>query len=62
MLLNSETPPVGGGASRNSFGGWFRDPITHLEVQVQILIAVHPVRRELAAMIAGFAFGGHGNA
>lgn len=44
--------------SRNSCGGWFRDPLTPLEVQAQFLIAAHHVRPEVAAMIAALAFGG----
>ena len=45
-------------ASRNSCGGWFRDPLTPRFLQSQFLIATHHVRPELAAMIAALAFGG----
>ena len=45
-------------ASRNSCGGWFRGPLTSLEVQAQFLIAAHKVRPEMAEMIASLAFGG----
>jgi hypothetical protein len=48
-------------ASRNSCGGWFRDPLTPRSLQSQFLIAAHNVRPELAAMIAALAFGGGAN-
>lgn len=57
MTQKSETPH-GGGASRNSCGGWFRDTSNPPALQAQFLIAAHHVRPELAAMIAAFAFGG----
>ena len=49
---------AGARASRDSYGGWFRGPLTPLEAQVQFLIAAHQVRPEMAAMIAALAFGG----
>ena len=60
MPQKCETPH-NGGASRNSCGGWFRDPLTPLAVQAQFLVAAHHVRPELATMIAAIAFGGHGH-
>jgi hypothetical protein len=44
--------------SRNSCGGWFRDPLSPLTLQSQFLITAHQVRPERAAMIAALAFGG----
>lgn len=44
--------------SRNSCGGWFRDPLSPRILQSQFLIAAHNVRPEMAAMIAALAFGG----
>jgi hypothetical protein len=52
--------PHGGGVSRNSCGGCFRDSLTPHNLQVQFLIAAHHVRPEFAAMIAALAFGGSG--
>lgn len=60
MRQKSETPH-GGGASRSQLGGWLRDPLTPLEVLVQMLVASHRARPELATIIAAIAFGGHGN-
>lgn len=50
--------PLAGGASRNSFGGWFRDPLTPLHGQAQFLVGAHHVRPELATTVAALAFGG----
>lgn len=61
MPQKSETRAGKARASRNSCGGWFRDPLTPLDVQAQFLVAAHHVRPELAAMIAAIAFGGHGH-
>ena len=60
MPQKSETR-AGARASRNSCGSWFRDPLTPLDVQAQFLVAMHHVRPELIAMVAAFAFGGHGH-
>ncbi len=60
MPRTFETPPVEGGASRNSCGGWFRDPLTPNALQSQFLIAAHHVRPEWAAMLAAAAFDGGG--
>jgi hypothetical protein len=57
MPQKSETPR-GGGASRNSFPGCFREPFSPFAVQAQFLITAHHVRPELAAMVAALAFGG----
>jgi hypothetical protein len=59
MPLKSETPH-GGGASRNSCGGCFRDSLSPLALQAQFLIAAHHVRPELAVMVAALAFSGGG--
>lgn len=61
MPQKSETRAVEARASRNSCGGWFRDPLNPCTLQSQVLIAAHNVRPELAAMIAALAFGGGGN-
>ena len=58
MPQTSETRAVEARASRNSCGGWFRDPLTPLALQSQFLIAAHHVRPEVAAMLAALAFGG----
>jgi len=58
MPHKSETPLVGSGASRNSCGGCFRDAFSPVAFQAQFLIASHHVRPELAALLAGLAFGG----
>ena len=50
--------PRDGGVSRNSCGGWFRDPLSPRILQSQFLIVAHHVRPELAAMVAALAFGG----
>ena len=61
MPHKSETRADEARVSRNSCGGWFRDPPTHLVMQAQFLVAMHNVRPELAAMVAALAFGGaHG--
>ena len=57
MNQKSEAPR-NGGASRNSFGGCFRDTLSPLGIQVQFLIASHHVRPELAVMLVAIAFGG----
>lgn len=54
----SDTRAVKARASRNSCGGWFRDPLSPCTLQSQFLIAAHHVRPEMAAMIAALAFGG----
>lgn len=54
----SETRAGEARASRNSCGGWFRDPFSPRSLQSQFLIAAHHVRPEMAAMIAALAFGG----
>ena len=46
-----------GAASRNSLVG-FRDNLTPLTLQTQMLIGVHRVRPELAPIVANLAFGG----
>lgn len=61
MPQKSETRAVEARASRNSCGGWLRDPLNPCTLQSQFLIAAHNVRPELAAMIAALAFGGGGN-
>lgn len=61
MPQKSETRAIQARASRNSCGGWFRDPISPWTLQSQFLIAAHHVRPEMAAMIAALAFGGGGN-
>ncbi len=60
MPQKSETR-AGARASRNSCGGFFRDPLTPIHMQAQFLVAMHHVRPELAAMVAALAFGGHGH-
>ena len=45
-------------ASRNSCGGWFRDPLSPCTLQSQFLVAAHHVRPELASTIASLTFGG----
>ena len=57
MAYKSETPH-NGGASRNSCGGRFRDPLTPLALQSQFLIAGYNIRPALAAILAMHAFGG----
>ncbi len=57
MPLKSETPH-NGGASRNSCGGSFRDPLSPVSLQAQFLIASRQVRPALAATVAALAFGG----
>lgn len=57
MPLKSETPH-NGGASRNSCGGSFRDPLSPITFQVQFLIASRQLRPALAATVAALAFGG----
>ena len=44
-------------ASRNSCGGWFRDPLSARSIQSQFLIAAYHVRPEMAVMLAALAFG-----
>jgi hypothetical protein len=61
MPQKCETPPSEGGASRNMLGGWFQDASSPSELQVQMLIALHHVRPEIAATIAALAFGGGAN-
>lgn len=61
MPQKSEARAIEARASRNSCGGWFRDPLNPCTLQSQFLIAAHNVRPELAAMIAALAFGGGGN-
>lgn len=56
MPQKSETPH-GGGASRNSCGGCFRDPLTPPEEQAQFLVAAHHVRLELTATVVSIAVG-----
>lgn len=56
MVQKSETPH-GGGASRNSCGGCFRDPLTPPEEQAQILVAAHHIRLELTATVVSVTFG-----
>jgi hypothetical protein len=58
MSQKSETRAVEARASRNSCGGWFRDPLSPCTLQSQVLIAAYQVRPEIAAMIAALAFGG----
>lgn len=58
MPQKSETRAVEARASRNSCGGWFRDPFSPCTLQSQFLIAAHHVRPEMAAIIAVLAFGG----
>jgi hypothetical protein len=58
MPHKSETRAGKARASRNSCGGWFRDPLSPFTLQSQFLIAAHHVRPELAAMVAALAFGG----
>jgi len=58
MRQKCETRAVEARASRNSCGGWFRDPFSPLDVQTQFLVAMHNIRPEMAAMIAALAFGG----
>ena len=61
MPQKSETRAGEARGSRKSCGGWFRDPLTPLDVQAQFLVAAYHVRPELAAMVAALAFGGaHG--
>jgi hypothetical protein len=60
MPQKSEAPRYGG-ASRNSCGGPFRDPLTALEVQTQFLISAYLVSPKLATMLAHLAFGGGSN-
>lgn len=57
MLQKSKTP-AGTGASRDSFADLSHSLSTPQVMQVQILIAAHHVRPELAAMVAALAFGG----
>ena len=59
MPQKSKTPACAG-ASRDSFAGLSLPLSTPLTIQVQILIAAHHVRPELAAMVAALAFGGGG--
>lgn len=56
MPQKCETPPKGG-ESRNSCGGWFRDPLTPIALQAQFLINAHHVSPEVATMFAALAFG-----
>lgn len=58
MPQKSETRAVEARASRNSCGGWFRDPLTLSAYRAQHLIAAYGLRPELAAMLAAVAFGG----
>lgn len=58
MPQNSKTPPIGGGASRDSFAGLSLSLPTVHALQVQTLIAAHHVRPDLAVMLAALAFGG----
>ena len=57
-MLTCKTPACTG-ASRDSFAGLSRHPFTLIAMPVQLLIAVHHVRSELAVMVAALAFGGH---
>jgi len=50
--------PAGTGASRDSFAGLSLFPFTLTAMPVQLLIAVHHVRPELAMMVAAVALGG----
>lgn len=52
------TPPVKGGAMRDSFGGLSRDPFSLEGYQAQFLCLACAVRPEWAAMLAALAFGG----
>ena len=56
MPCKSETPRTGG-ATRNSFGGWFRGFFTPLQAPAQFLVAVHNVGPDMAVIIAALAFG-----
>ena len=60
MPLTNETPPLQGGASRESCGGQSHAVPSPPFIQVQFLIAAHAIRPELAAMLAALVFGGHG--
>lgn len=59
MPLTCKTP-AGTGASRDSFAGLSLRLSTPFAMPVQLLIAMHHVRPELAAMLAILAYGGHG--
>ena len=50
--------PHDGGASRNSCGGTFRDPLSLLDTQAQFLVVAYHVRPALAGTVATPAFGG----
>lgn len=58
MPPTSKTPPIEGGASRGQLGGWSHPVPTLGGYQAQFLMLAHAVRPELAAMLAGLAFGG----
>jgi hypothetical protein len=61
MARKSETRAVEARASRNSCGGWFRDPVTHFSALLQLIITSARVRPEIAAMLSLAAGGGwHG--
>lgn len=57
MPHKSKTP-AGTGASRDRFAGLSLPLSTPLDMQTQFLIGAYHVRPELAAMVAGLAFGG----
>lgn len=57
MLRKSVAPRISG-ATRNSFGGSFRNTPTALNLQVHFLSIAHQVRPEFAVMLANFVFGG----
>ena len=56
MIQKSETRAVEARASRNSFGGWFRDPLTppaSFPQAIPPLIALHIGERFLALLNKG---------
>ena len=56
-----ENPTTGGRASCVSFGHWTQDALTLSYYRAQHLIGTYGMRPEVAAMLAAFAFGGHGH-
>ena len=58
MARTSKTPPIGGGASRDSFAGLSRRLSTLEAYQAQFLGLAFSIQPDRAVMLAALAFGG----
>jgi len=58
MPPTSKTPPIGGGASRDSFAGLSLPLSTLVAYQTQFLGLAFSIQPDRAVMLAALAFGG----